>query len=107
MKIFDTHCDALYKLQQAKWEGTHLRFANAEELETNFTRLRDGNVKVQFFAIFLNPDMPSDRIWYAALEQIELFHSEILQKHPQIKHIRSWNELNQLAEDEIGAVLTL
>ena len=107
MKIIDTHCDALYKLQNAKWNGEHLEFKTAETLDTNLTRLEAGNVQVQFFAIFLEPDIASERLWYAALEQIELFHTEIIQKNPQMKHIRTWNELHDLQQGEIGAVLTL
>lgn len=108
MKIIDTHCDALYRLQNAKWNSQHLNFLDAEELDTNLTRLKKGNVKVQFFAIFLDPDeVPSERLWYAALEQIEIFQAEILDKYPEVKHIRKWDEINQLKDNEIGAVLTL
>lgn len=107
MRIIDTHCDALYKLQNAKWNGEHLDFKTATTLDTNLTRLEAGNVQVQFFAIFLEPDIASERLWYAALEQIELFHTEIIQKNSQMKHIRSWEEMNALQEGEIGAVLTL
>src|SRR5699024_7215516 len=48
-----------------------------------------------------------ERLWYAALEQIELFHTEIIQKNPQMKHILNLNELDDLQQGEIGAVLTL
>jgi len=107
MKIIDTHCDALYKLQDAKWKGINLDFQRAEELDTNLGRLNQGNVQIQFFAIFLEPDIPSEKLWYSALEQIELFHQEILEKNPQIKHIQAWEDLNKLEDGEIGAVLTL
>src|SRR5699024_10018272 len=50
---------------------------------------------------------PSEKLWYSALEQIELFHQEILEKNPQIKHIQAWEDLNKLEDGEIGAVLTL
>jgi membrane dipeptidase len=107
MKIIDTHCDALFRLQEAKWANKSLDFRDATELDTNLKRLEQGGVAVQFFAIFLDPDIPSDQMWDAALEQIDLFHEEVLQKNPKMKHITSWEQLDQLQNGEIGAVLTL
>lgn len=111
MKIFDTHCDALLKLQRAKrnalFNGELLDFQHSKELDTNFERLQAGGVKVQFFAVFIHPDFPSDEKWQHALEQINLFYSEILGKNPLMKHIKTWQDIDSLKSDEIGAVLTL
>ena len=86
MKIFDTHCDALLKLQIAKrntlFDGEMLDYRKSNDLETNFERLQAGGVKVQFFAIFIHPEFPSDEKWQHALEQVDLFYSEILGKNP-------------------------
>jgi len=111
MKIFDTHCDALLKLQTAKrntlFDGKMLDYRKSNSLETNFERLQAGGVKVQFFAIFIHPEFPSDEKWQHALEQVDLFYSEILGKNPLMKHIKDWKDIDQLKPDEIGAVLTL
>ncbi|XKE94240.1 dipeptidase [Metaplanococcus flavidus] len=111
MTIIDMHCDALFKMQVAKRDSLYrkplLNFTNAEELDTNFHRLQAGGVKVQFFAIFLHPELPSDEKWQHALEQVDLFHSEIIGKNPQMRHIQRWQDINELKEDELGAVLTL
>lgn len=111
MKIIDTHCDALYKLQLAKrgkyYGIEQLDFQTAAQLATNCDRLSEGKVVVQFFAVFIEPDVPSDEKWQHALEQIDLFYSEVLEKNHQMKHIKKWDDLNYLYEGEIGAVLTL
>lgn len=111
MKIFDTHCDALLKLQIAKrntlFDGEILDYRKSKELETNFGRLQAGGVKVQFFAIFIHPEFPSDEKWQHALEQVDLFYSEILGKNPLMKHIKNWQDIDFLKPHEIGAVLTL
>lgn len=107
MKVIDTHCDALLKLQTSMRQGIELNYQNANNIETNLHRLKTGQVMVQFYAIFIEPDLPSEEKWQHALEQIDLFHSEIIEKNPEMKHIKQWNELSQLREDEIGAVLTL
>lgn len=108
MKVIDTHCDVLYKLQKAKRErNILLDFKNSEELDINLERLVQGEVYVQLFAIFIQPSVSSDVVWEYALEQIELFHSEVIGKNPQMKHIKNWDEIDQLKPGEIGAVLTL
>lgn len=110
MKVIDTHCDALLKLQLTKrsYENPReLDFKNAEELDCNLERLKQGKVAVQFFAVFIYPDVPSDEKWQHALEQIDLFYTEIIGKNPQMRHIKTWADIEDLKEGEIGAVLTL
>lgn len=111
MKIIDTHCDALLKLQLAKrgkmYNLQPLDFRNSLQLETNLLRLKKGNYLAQFFAIFIEPEISTDEKWQHALEQIDLFHTEILAKNPEVKHIRKWEDFDTLIEGEIGAVLAL
>src|SRR5690625_4513015 len=113
MYIIDTHCDALYKMQRERvlnqYEDSKqvVPFESSEILDTNLLRLKSGNIRVQFFAIFLDPDIPSALKWYYALDQVDIFYEDILAKHSEMKHIRSWKELDNLQEGEIGAVLTL
>src|SRR5699024_5264132 len=112
MKIIDTHCDALLKLQIEKrkvWEEerTLLNYRSADVLDTNLNRLQQGNVMTQFYAIFIEPDVPANEKWQHALEQIDLFYTEVLAKHPEMKHIKQWEDMHTLKDGEIGAVLTL
>ena len=110
MYVIDTHCDALLKLQMAKRRVEYdapLHFRKSAELGTNLERLKTGGVRVQFFAIFIHPSIPTDEQWQHALEQVDLFHSEIIGKNPEMKHIKSFTEINHLKQGEIGAVLTL
>lgn len=112
MQIIDTHCDALLKLQMAKRNGLDSvsslpNYRDAEIFDTNIERLKQGNVMTQFYAIFIQPDLPSDEKWQHALEQVDLFYREVLGQHPEMKHIKKWEELTQLNTGEIGAVLTL
>lgn len=104
MNIIDLHCDALMKLADAK--GT-LSFADSPELETNKSRLQKGKVKVQCFAIFIEPDIPSDQKFQAALEQIDYFYKEVLGKNPDMVHIKEWSDFDLLKIGQIGAMLTL
>ncbi|MFD1039804.1 dipeptidase [Virgibacillus byunsanensis] len=111
MKIVDTHCDALLRLQLAKngeyYNAKPLNYRDSEQLGTSLHQLQTGNVLTQFFAIFIYPEVPSDQKWQHALEQIDLFYTEVLGKNPEMKHITKWEDFSDLKEGEIGAVLTL
>lgn len=111
MKIIDTHCDALLKLQFGKRTinngGKPLSYQDAPQLDTNLNRLKKGRIMTQFYAIFIEPDVPSDEKWQHALEQIDLFYEKVLGENPEMKHIKKWEELNHLKDGEIGALLTL
>lgn len=104
MQIIDLHCDALMKLADAK--GT-LRYSESIELDTNKVRLQKGDVKVQSFAIFIDPDIKSDQKFQAALDQIYYLKNEVLAKNIEMKQIMNWRDFDQLKENEIGAMLTL
>ncbi|WP_066365255.1 dipeptidase [Neobacillus fumarioli] len=104
MNIIDLHCDVLMKLWESKGE---LRFADAPELQVNKARLQQGQVKVQCFAIFIEPDLPSDQKFQVALEQIHYFYQEVLGKNPDIVHIKEWSDFDRLNIGQIGAMLTL
>ncbi len=111
MNIIDTHCDALMKLQgdyrnAYRFNKRSLDFKNAGALDTNAERLRNGGVKVQFFAIFIPPNLPDNEKWQHALEQVDCFYNEVLVQNDFV-HIKNFGEINELKSDEIGAVLTL
>lgn len=111
MKIIDTHCDALLKLQLAKrgkfFKDGELDYRNSKHLNTNLENLKTGQTMAQFFAIFIHPEVPAAEKWQHALEQVDLFYTEVLEKNPEIKHIISWKDFDALRDGEIGTVLTL
>ncbi len=113
MNIIDTHCDALLKIQ-GDARGAHgyfqqerqLNYLNSRELDTNMERRIKGNVKVQFYAVFISPGIPDNEKWQHALEQIDAFYEEVLAMENMI-HIKQLSDIQNLKEHEYGAVLTL
>lgn len=104
MKVIDMHCDVLLRLYESRGK---LKFQNAPALDTSYEKLVKGSVHVQAFAIFIWPDMKSDEKFQAALDQIHYFYTDVLGNHPNMKLIKNWQDIDQLKEDEIGAILTL
>ncbi|WP_243385526.1 dipeptidase [Bacillus kexueae] len=104
MNVIDLHCDALWKLAESKRK---LSYDSAEELDTNKKRLREGKIKVQSYAIFIEPEVRADEKFQAALTQIDTFYQEVLGKNSEMKHIKRWEDFDTLKDGEIGAMLTL
>lgn len=104
MNIIDLHCDALMKLSDAKGK---LSFKDSPELDVNLTKMQQGKVKLQAFAIFIYPSISSNNQFQEVIDQIHYFYSEILAKNPEMKLIRQWSDLANLKDHEIGAILTL
>lgn len=104
MKVIDLHCDVLLKLYES--EGK-IAFKDGATLDASYEKLVKGGVHVQAFAIFIKPEMKAEEKFQAALDQIHYFYTDVLDNHPNMKLIRSWQEIDELKEDEIGALLTL
>lgn len=104
LNVIDLHCDVLMKLNQFRGEN---KFKDAKELETNKERLKTGEVKVQAFAVFVFPDVKAEQKFQVALDQIHYFYTDVLGNNPDMKLIKEWSDIENLQEDEIGALLTL
>lgn len=104
MHVIDLHCDALLKLYESKGR---ISFTDAPELDVNYSKLRKGGIKVQAFAIFIEPDIKSDEKFQAALDQVHYFYTDVLGNNPDMKLMKEWHDLDRLEEGEIGALLTL
>lgn len=102
IKVIDGHCDVLSKLLQ----NPRLDFAHDPTLDVTLTRLKQGNVALQCFAVYLSEHLASP-LYDAVLESIDLFHRKIL-SHKAVGWIRTKQDLlRALNEGKIGAMLTL
>ncbi|CAM3733049.1 dipeptidase [Mesobacillus thioparans] len=103
MKIYDGHCDVLYKL----FMDPTLDYVNASELQVNLEKLNASGTKVQLFAIYVPESVHPDLKFEAALTMVDLFYEKLLSPNPQMKLVANRADIKGLAEQEIGAVLTL
>jgi membrane dipeptidase len=103
LKIYDGHCDVLYKLLM----DPTLDYVKAGELQVNLEKLNASGTKVQLFAIYVPESVHPDLKFEAALRMVDLFYEKVLSPNPQMKLVTNRAEINDLTEQEIGAVLTL
>lgn len=103
MRIFDAHCDVLYKM----FKDSSIDFSDSSKLHVTAGQLKNANVKIQCFAIFVSPSIHPDVSFHAALYMVDIFYEKILRKNPNMKFISHAKDLIALKEDEVGAILTL
>lgn len=103
MKIFDAHCDVLWQLWMGKGKRT---FQNDSLLHITYDQLTKKGGSIQCFAIYVPEEVPYGQRFAVALEMANIFHEQILAL-PNIKWIRTKEDIQQLGTDEIGALLTL
>lgn len=104
MKIFDAHCDVLYKMFMNQKLTS---FQDAKELQVTLEGMKKSEVKVQCFAIYVPENLHPDLRFHAALHMVDLYHEKIIKPNKEMKHISSTPDLVGLKEGEIGAILTL
>ncbi|MCA1030149.1 dipeptidase [Bacillus timonensis] len=103
MKIFDAHCDVLYKL----WLNPKISFRDSKQLHITLKQLVETGSKVQAFAIYVPEIVRNEDKFEVALEMVQLFYEKILEECPNMKLVKNRHEIIELKEKEIGAMLTL
>lgn len=103
MKIFDGHCDALYKM----FIDQSLNFENSKEMHVTYHNIKNAGIKVQSFAIYVPESVHPDLKFNAALYMVDLFYEKILKRFPEFRLVKTKQDLSSLEKDEIGAILTL
>lgn len=103
MKIFDAHCDVLYKMFLDSTIGFHI----SNKLHVTLDGLENAGSKIQCFAIYIPKEVHPELSFHAALYMIELFFERIIRSHTKMKLITSQRDIQNLKNDEIGAILTL
>ncbi|WP_163102301.1 dipeptidase [Peribacillus alkalitolerans] len=101
-KIFDAHCDVLMKM----FLNPNLSFYDSEKLHLTNNQLMNVGSKVQCFAIYIPERIHPSMRFHAALTMVELFYENVL-KAPNMKLVKSHEDIKLLGEGDIGAVLTL
>lgn len=103
MKVFDAHCDVLWQLWKAKGK---ISFESDEGLHISFEQLKRRKGSMQCFAIYVPEEVPYAQRFDVALEMANIFHEQILPL-PDVKLIRTKEDVQGLTEEDIGVILTL
>ncbi len=94
--VIDFHCDALSKMR----EDTGIAFQNDPKLDVTYDRLRQGEVSLQCFAIYLSERWGIPRYEYI-LDQIDVFKSRVMTTAEGVRWLR-WKEDAAELQKEIG-----
>lgn len=104
MRIIDGHCDVLSKML----EHPQVHFEDDERLDVTLTRLEQGGIAMQCFAVYLSESLGVPKFSHI-LQCVDLLHERIL-SHDRMTFVRTSADLANLAasgNNRIGAMLTL
>ncbi len=105
MKIIDAHCDALLKLM----EDPKLSFyKDNDQLQVQYKYMKQANVAIQVFALFVSPDTPSQLRFQKALKMIDIFYEQVA-KEERIVPIYTSSDMERVLGNAgpLGGVLSL
>jgi membrane dipeptidase len=101
-RIADAHVDVLYRMQQ---EGHP--FYGPSPLQACAENLLRAGIAIQVFALFVDPDEPSEYQLELVLRQIDLFYENVV-RASVLRPVRKLRELQSArANGEIAALLSL
>jgi membrane dipeptidase len=103
VKIFDAHCDVLYKM----FLDPTIEFQKSNKLHVTLDGMEKLGSSILCFAIYIPKEIHPDLSFHAALYMVELFYEKIIRPHSKMKVITSQSDMKNLTIDEIGAILTL
>jgi membrane dipeptidase len=103
MRIFDGHCDVLWRM----WEDPALSFQDLTSMHVTYPQIAARSSSVQIFAIYVPQKVPMEARFAAALQMVDIFHEKVLSRSPGLKLIRNEEDLNRLSKGETGAILSL
>ncbi|MDP4083111.1 MAG: dipeptidase [Bacillota bacterium] len=103
MRIFDAHCDVLYKM----FKDPKIEFQHSTDLQVSGDQIKAGNIKIQCFAIYVSPLVNPDLFFHASLYMTDIFFEKILKPNPYFKLITKKEHIETLGENEVGAILAL
>lgn len=103
MRIFDAHCDVLYKM----WMDPSISFKDSPNLQVTLNGLKQYPKSIQCFAVYIPEHVPHDQRFQVSLEMIDIFYEEIIKPNKEMKFIKSKHDIDSLGDSEIGAMLSL
>lgn len=101
MNIIDLHCDTLTRIDGKK------KSLRRNDLQIDLERLKQANVVLQHFAIYLDGKTVAD-MTQSCYDYINLFNQEISMNSDLISHMTSFNDyLENKKNNKISALLTI
>ncbi|WP_194230546.1 dipeptidase [Paenibacillus donghaensis] len=94
MPVIDFHCDVLSKMR----EDSRISFQNDPKLDVTYERLRQGEVSLQCFAIYLSEHWGIPRYEYI-LDQIDAFKSRVMTAGEGVRWLRWKEDAAELRQD--------
>lgn len=104
MKVFDLHCDTLWKIDCAINDGENANLIY-NSFNVDFEKLTKGKVALQCFALFISPQNKAP--FFTANKMIDLLVKDA-NKSDKISIVKSYSDIvNNLSDGVISAMITM
>lgn len=104
MKIFDGHCDVLWKL----WEEEQDFYDKKVSLQVNYHNMKKSDVRVQTFAIYIPEKVKGSQRFSTALTMVDLFYEKIVKDQSLMVPIFNGSDILRLKDTgKRGGLLSL
>lgn len=104
--IIDAHCDTVHFFSQAK--GPYFFSERNVLAQVDLPRMEAGNIKVQFFALYIEPEYKPCRALKRCLQLLDQFYKTMETCKEKIEVIYNFQELRSVnKEGKIAAVITV
>ena len=106
MKVWDLHCDTMYKIREAARVGEQISFVKSG-LHVNLDKMKRGDYLLQCMACYVNLEKEEDPL-LACLELADIFY-RITEQYPQdVMQVKSREDIVSLEQSgRIGLMLTV
>ncbi len=104
--IIDAHCDTVHYFTQEK--GSYIFSERNVLAQVDLPRMETGNIKVQFFALYIEPEYKPCHALKRCLQLLDLFYRTVESCIERIEVVYSFNDLIRVnREGKIAAVITV
>jgi membrane dipeptidase len=104
--IIDSHCDTVHYFTGTKGDYDFINTNNTAQLD--LPRMEAAGLKVQFFALFIEPEHKPDKAIKRCLQLLDSFYRTVEPCYERLEVVHSYNDLLRVNRDgKIAAVLTV
>lgn len=104
--IIDAHCDTVHFFSQAK--GPYFFAERNLVAQVDLPRMEEGNIKGQFFALYIEPEYKPCQALKRCLQLLDLFFQTMEICREKIEVVKDFQELKRVnREGKIAAIITV
>ncbi|WP_353894517.1 dipeptidase [Proteinivorax hydrogeniformans] len=100
--VIDGHCDTALLFDSKEYDF----FGQNKKGHIDFNRLKQADVRLQFFAVFVDPQLHQFNVLEKGLQKVNQILN-VAESHDDIFLVREKNDLNKLQKEKLGILISV